>query len=759
MSRELAVVHSPFRKALLLIALFLCFRLRSIASQNENGSWPMVNLDAGATRYSPLAQITPGNVDHLKVAWIYHMKPAPAAGSAPDNTVRLSEDQPLVVGNTMYVVTPYSRVVALDPATGAEKWVFVIPGNDQASLRGAAYWPGDNSAGPTLFFGTTHGFLYSIGATTGKLNSAFGGGGAVNLRTPEVMSTGADKLYILPSPPVIYKNLVITGAGTGEGQGGSGGGLGPAGDTRAWDIHTGKLVWTFHSVPRPGEVGHDTWGGDSWKQRSGVNVWGYMTVDQERGIVYMPFGAPNYDRIGTDRPGDNLFGTAIVAVEAATGKLLWYFQVVHHDIWDYDTEAPPTLVDFHRDGNVIPAVVIVNKTGLVFVLNRVNGKPLFQVEEKPVPRSDVPGEHASPTQPFPVTPEPLAQTSVKLYHDTPEHAAWCKAYVDDNHMLLAQEPYTPPAFNRYSVNLPGTHGGVNYSGGAFDPTLGLFVVNVNNLGQPMRIVPDVAGGYTNSGPFAGTVRFWNPEKRLPCNEPPWGELVAIDVNSGKIAWRSVLGVTDDFPEGKQHTGRPGLGGPIVTAGGLTFIGATDDARFRAFDTKTGREIWTYRLPASAESIPITYTDRDGKQYVAVVSTGGGLMRAPLLSDELIAFKLWDGESGGPKVVQASANPAGSQALTAFPWLAGTPQVPQNSALFRRSAALLPQGPGRDITIRACTSCHALDVVANQHLTPQEWTNVVRSMSVRGAVATPGELNRIQSYLAKAFPPRGAGQNK
>ena len=277
-----------------------------------------------------------------------------------------------------------------------------------------------------------------------------------------------------------------------------------------------------------------------------------------------------------------------------------------------------------------------------------------------MPPSDVPGEHASPTQPFPATPEPLAQTSVQLYHDLPEHAAWCKAYVDDNHMLLAQEPYTPPAFNRYSVNLPGTHGGVNFSGGAFDPTLGLFIVNVNNLGQPMRIVRDETGGYTNSGPFAGTVRFWNPEKHLPCNEPPWGELVAVDVNSGKIAWRSILGVTDNFPEGKQHTGRPGLGGPIVTAGGLTFIGATDDARFRAFDTKTGQELWTYHLPASAESIPITYTDEHGKQYVAIVATGGGLLRAPLLSDELIAFKLDDGAGGGPSVVQASANPAASQ---------------------------------------------------------------------------------------------------
>jgi quinoprotein glucose dehydrogenase len=609
-------------------------------------------------------------------------------------------------------------------------------------------------------FGTNHGFLYSISAATGKINTGFGDKGAVDLRTPEVMSTGTDKLYILPSPPIIYKDLVITGAGPGEGRGGAGGGVGPAGDTRAWDIHTGKLVWTFHSVPRPGEAGHDTWGGDSWKQRSGVNVWGYMTLDEERGIVYMPFGAPNYDRVGVDRPGDNLFGTSIVAVEAATGKLLWYFQVVHHDIWDYDTEAPPTLVDLHRDGQTIPAVVIVNKSGLLFVLDRVTGKPLIPVVERPVPRSDVPGEHASPTQPFPITPEPLAQVRVQLYHDLPEHAGWCKAYVNDNHMLLAQEPYTPPAFNRYSVNLPGTHGGVNYAGGAFDPRLGLFVVNVNNLGQPMRIVRDETGGYTNSGPFAGTARFWNPEDHLPCNEPPWGELVAVDVNSGKIAWRSILGVTDKLPEAKQHTGRPGLGGPIVTAGGLTFIGATDDARFRAFDTKTGQEIWTFHLPASAESIPITYMDEHGKQYVAIVSTGGGLLRAPLLSDELIAFTLDDGGGGGPNVVQASADPAASQPSATPPVLAGSmhDQDPKKRAILRREAALLPSGAGRDVTIRACSTCHALDIVTNQHLTPQEWTNVVQTMSAKGAAATPVELNLIESYLANAFP-RTGGQSR
>jgi quinoprotein glucose dehydrogenase len=753
MTQAPGVMDSHLKTALLLLALLPWLRLPSVALQSAPGSWPMVNRDPGAKRYSPLARITPANVGHLKVAWIYHMKPA------SDAALRQSEDQPLVVGDTMFVVTPYSRVVALDSATGKEKWVFVIPGSDQASLRGAEYWPGDNITGPSLFFGTTHGLLYSISAETGKANIGFGKDGAVNLRTPEVMSAGTDKIYILPSPPVIYKNLVITGAGTGEGRGGLGGGLGAAGDTRAWDIHTGKLVWTFHSVPRPGEVGHDTWGGDSWKQRSGVNVWGFMTVDPDRGIVYMPFGAPNFDRVGIDRPGDNLFGTSVVAAQADSGKLLWYFQVVHHDIWDYDTETPPTLVDVHRGGKTIPAVVIVNKTGLMFVLDRVTGKPLFPIVEKPVPPSDVPGEHASPTQPFPTTPEPLAQMRVELYHDLPQHAAWCKAYGDDSHMLLAQQPYTPPAFNRYSVNLPGTQGGVNYSGGAFDPTLGLFVVNVNNLGQPMRIVrDDENGGYSNSGPLAGLNRFWNPDDHLPCNEPPWGELVAIDVNRGKIAWRSTLGVTDKFPEGKQRTGRPGLGGPIVTGGGLTFIGATDDARFRAFETKTGRELWTYRLSASAESIPITYTDEHGKQFIAIVATGGGLLRAPLLSDEVIAFKLDDGTAGGPNVVQASPNPASTQSPAAS---AETIQVqsPESNSNLSRDAALLPPGVGRDLTIRACSTCHSLNVLAAQRLSLQEWTNVVQMMSAKGAVATPEELDKIQSYLANTFPRAGSQKEK
>jgi quinoprotein glucose dehydrogenase len=718
---------------LLLLPVFYALAAHESAPPGAAANWPMPGRDPGGTRYSPLKQITSANVNQLKVAWVYHMQPAGSERLHP------SEDQPLVVGPTMYVVTPYSRVVALDAATGREQWVFQIPEDDQASVRGANYWPGGEGAGPAIIFGTRRGRLYSISAATGQLNADFGDHGMVDLKTPEVMTTGKDKSYILPSPPLIYKNLVITGSGPGEGPGGLNGGLGPAGDTRAWDARTGKLVWTFHSVPRPGEVGHETWAGDSWKDRSGVNVWGYMTVDVARGILYMPFGAPNNDRVGVDRPGNNLFDSSLVAVKADTGKLLWYFQVVHHDIWDLDLETPPTLFDVKHNGKIIPAVATVNKNSLMFILDRVTGKPIYGVEERPVPQSDVPGEQTSPTQPFPVLPEPLSQNTLSrdnLYKDTPEHKAWCEQYVDSNNMLLGEVPYTPTALNRYTVTLPGTQGGVNYYGGAFDPGLGLFVANVNNLGQPMRIIRNPDGSYSNSGPLAGTVRFWNPADHLPCTPTPWGQLVAVDVNTGKIAWRTTLGVTDSLPPGKQNTGRPGLGGAIVTAGGLTFVGATDDARFRAFETKTGKEIWTVKLPASAESTPITYADAKGQQYVAVVATGGFGIGAALAGDSLVVFSL-TGESTDTLAALAKPQNATPVANAA----ASAPSVPSH----------LPPGPGHDLTVRVCSACHSPDLAAGQHLSAQEWNSLVQNMSARGAVATDEEFDRITDYLAKSFP--------
>ncbi|UAK24777.1 outer membrane protein assembly factor BamB family protein [Sphingomonas nostoxanthinifaciens] len=608
------------------------------------GDWASNNRDFGAQRYVPLRQITPANVATLRQAWVYHMKPAASADKPAPARLFISEAIPIVVANTMYLPTPYGRIVALDASTGVEKWSAILPNNDVASIRGVSWWAGDGTRPPAIIVGTRAGRMLSYDARTGALNAWFGTDGVVELKTPEVMNGQPNAAYIQPSPPFVWRNLIFTGAGPGEGPGGSNGGKGPAGDTRAWDARTGKLVWTFHSVPRPGELGHETWGGDSWRDRSGVNVWGWMTVDDARGILYMPYGAPNNDRVGIDRPGNNLFSSSIVAVNAATGKYLWHFQVVHHDVWDMDTQSPPTLVDVKRDGRTIPALVSVNKNSLMFVLDRVTGKPVFGVEERPVPPSTIPGEQLSPTQPFPVLPEPLAQTELSranLYKGEAAHEAYCAKLVDDNAMKLGPI-FTPLELDRYTVSLPGTQGGVNYYGGAFDPKRRLFVANINNLAQPMRMVRQADGSYVNQGPLAGTRRFWDADRRLPCGPTPWGQMVAVDIDTGKIAWRTTLGVTDAFPEALRETGRPGLGGTTLTTTGLAFVGATDDERFRAFETATGKEVWTTKLDAAAASTPIVYGGAGGHEFVAVVATGGSQNITRLDGDEVIAWSLPDG---------------------------------------------------------------------------------------------------------------------
>ena len=598
--------------------------------------WPSTNYDQTANRYSPLSQITAENVSTLQQVWSFHLKPAGYAG-------RLQQDEaiPIVIGNTMYLGSPYGAVIALDATTGTEKWRFELPDNDVPSKRGVAYWPGDGDIPPSIIFGVLSGGLYSIKASDGTPNSGFGENGIITLKTPEVMQTGMDASYSMLSSPTIYKNLIITGAGTGEGSRGSTGGPGPAGDTRAWDARTGELVWTFHTVPRPGEFGYDTWGGDSAKNRSGVNVWGYMSLDEQRGILYMPLGAPNDDRVGTDRPGDNLFSSSVVAVDASTGEYIWHFQLVHHDIWDYDAQSAPLVVDLDRDGEMVPAVIIVNKSGLLFTLNRVTGEPIFDIEERPVPPSDLAGEQASPTQPFPVKPEPLTQNTVSrdnLYKGEPELQAYCEAMVDDNNMKLGG-PYMPIAVNQYSISPPGAAGGINFWGPAYDPELHLFISNTSNMFQPMRLIQRADGNWVNSGPLAGLRRFGDRERGLLCGPTPWGELVAVDMDTGNIAYRKTLGVSEALPAGMQDTGRPSSGGVILTASGLTFVGGTDDFRFRAFATATGEKLWEIRLPSSVETTPITYMGADGRQFVTVVSTGGGLTGSAVTNDEIIAFAL------------------------------------------------------------------------------------------------------------------------
>ena len=546
-----------------------------------------------------------------------------------------SEVTPLVAGGMMFISSPYHKIVALNPENGQEIWSYTTPGNGLPSQRGVEYWPGDGAHPAEVLCGTRDGKLIALVAKTGKPVAGFGINGVADMKTPAVMD-GQEGMLGMTSPPIMYKNLVITGSIVPEFPG-----KGPRGDVRAWNVMTGKLVWTFHSVPRRGEKGHETWKDDGWKNRTGVNVWGFLTVDAERGIVYMPFGAPSWDRYGGDRKGDNLFSTSLVAADANTGKELWHFQVVHHDIWDYDLQAAPILFEIEHGAERIPAVAIVTKSGMAFFLNRVTGKAIYPIEERAVPKSDVPDEAAAATQPFPVTPIAVARQNFSLDEIatvTPELEAYCRDFVAKNHMVSGPV-YTPVGYKQTLISFPGPVGGANWGGASFDPELHLLIVNTMDLGQTESIWPaperkEVA--YKFGVPNG---RFWDAQHRLPCQQPPWGRLSAIDVDTGKIAWQVPLGVTDSFPEGKQKTGRPNLGGSIATAGGLVFIGATDDSRFRAFDAKNGAELWSVKLGAPAHAVPSTYEGKDGKQYVVVTSAGGSDIDDPVSETSVVAFAL------------------------------------------------------------------------------------------------------------------------
>ena len=419
--------------------------------------WSASNYDQSANRYSPLTQITPANVSTLQRAWSIHLKPAGYSG-------RLREDEaiPIVIGNTMYVGSPYGAVIALDATSGAERWRFQLPNDDVPAKRGVAYWPGGGGRPASIVFGSNAGRSTRSRRRTERCNDWFGDNGIVNLKTAEVMLTGMNVPY---SHAVVSDHLQEPDhhrRGHRRRAGRFQRGLGPAGDTRAWDATTGKLVWTFHTVPRPGEFGYDTWGGESAKNRSGVNVWGYMSLDAQRGILYMPLGAPNNDRVGIDRPGDNLFSSSVVAVDANTGKYLWHFQLVHHDIWDYDAQSAPLVVDLQRGAETIPALLVVNKTGLLFSLNRVTGKPIFDIVERPVPKSEVPGEQASPTQPFPVKPEPLTQMTISrdnLYKGEPQHQSVLRTHGGRQQHEARRPVYAdcPGALQHVSPRTPGRH--------------------------------------------------------------------------------------------------------------------------------------------------------------------------------------------------------------------------------------------------------------------------------------------------------------
>jgi quinoprotein glucose dehydrogenase len=633
------------RSAVWILVAFAATAVAQNARRSAASDWPTYNRDAASTRYSPLAQITPENVSKLKVAWTYKLRAEPGSAAAG----AMNQVTPIVINGIVYLPAG-NRILALEADTGKEVWRYQLP-SGVASQRGVAYWPGDRNNPPRILFLTGH-KMVALNAASGKLDPGFGKEGEMTMDVP------------FAGVPMIYKNLIFVGMnvfGPGEPnphpQDEVPGGL--PGDSRAYDARTGKHLWTFHAIPRPGEPGHEDWEGAAWQNRAGNNMWSYSTtVDEQRGIVYMPMGGPAANYYGGDRKGNNLFANSVVAVDAETGKLKWYFQTVHHELWDYDLPPDPVLVDIVKDGKKIPALVQTGKSGYMFILDRTTGKPVFGVEERPVPQGNVPGEFYSKTQPFPVKPPPLARVSVTrddivtAAETNADHAKACQDLWVKNG-FQDSGPFTPWAFSaegppaHQTISFPGPTGGTNWGGAAADTKLNYVFVNSQDspgtgwirkdpdFGKEDHLQYDKAPGFFS---FAAPARDESGKSigNLPCVKPPWERLFAVNVNTGDIAWQVPLGITESLPPGKQNTGRAGaFAGPIATAGGLVFIGATSDGRFRAFDSKTGKELWTYRLDYNATAVPVSFGGKSGKQYVAVVAAGGNQGNG----QSLIAFSL------------------------------------------------------------------------------------------------------------------------
>ncbi len=675
-------------------------------------TWATYRADAASTAYSALDQINMDNVQNLEVAWTYR------TGDAREGNRSSIQCNSIVAGGRMYVSSPQLKLMALDPATGKELWRFdPFAGRTATGTnRGVVYWQrgGDKrvyfSAGP---------YLYALDAAKGTLVKSFGKNGKIDLR--EGLGRNADKLTVWASSPgIVFQDLLIQGTALTEGYDAA------PGFVRAYDLATGTIAWTFRTIPPPGEFGYETWPKDAHKEVGGANSWAGLCLDEKRGIVYVPTGSAAFDFYGGNRAGENLFANCLLALDAKTGKRIWHYQLVHHDLWDYDLPAPPTLVTLQIDGKPVDAVAQTTKMGMVFVFDRDTGEPIFPIEERPVPQSALSGEATAPTQPFPTKPRPFVRHTfgrADISDVTPGSTEFLTDFIKGATMGGI---YTPPSVAGV-VQFPGTRGGAEWGGPSFDPTTGIMYVNANEVpllvkmkkleeekgtttladkGGKLYALNGCAGchGADRAGssvyPSLQNLAKRRSEKKVskiiekgrgqmpafasitgedkaallaflfdkkgetkvttsqesstryvhngwnilqdadgyPGVKPPWGTLNAIDLNQGKILWQVPLGEYQELiDKGLPPTGTQNLGGPIVTAGGLVFIAATKDEKFRAFDKRTGRIVWEYQLPAGGYATPATYLV-GGKQYIVIAAGGGGKVGSPS-GDSYVALRL------------------------------------------------------------------------------------------------------------------------
>ena len=613
------------------------------ASEADATGWPVYGGQASSTKYAALDQINTANVSQLKLAWTHNTGDLIADPTKAEGAV--SQMTPIYANNRLYICTPYSRVAALDPATGKTIWEHdpkkPLTGNmyGQNYCRGVAYWQSEDArernktCSKRIFFATQQAVLLSLDADSGQPCPGFGSNGRVNLASFDYGGVGQ---IANTSPPAIYKNLVIVGGSVADNKEKDS----LDGIVRAFDAITGRELWEWNPIPK--EISKIT---------GAANTWAPISIDMKRGWVFLPTGSASYDSFGVNRIGSVPDANAVVVLDAWTGKRIWSYQTIRHDLWDYDVPAAPTLATIEKDGKAVEAVIQGTKTGNIFVFDRATGKPLFPIKEMPVPKSDIPGEITAKTQPMPTLPKPVTSQSIKAedgWGALGFDGAACREKLG---AFRNEGIFTPPSI-RGSILHPSFLGGVNWGGVAYDPNSGLAIANSSNLVSSVTLMPrekynekvhkrpGVSVYEMKGAPYVMLREVLLSPLGAPCNPPPWGRLTAIDMKTGQTRWQIPFGRVEFSTKFRslESWGAPNQGGPIVTKGGLIFIGASLDSRFRAYDIQSGKELWSQEVPAPATATPMTFLHSDGRQYV-VISAGGHGGFGTKLSDAIVAFAL------------------------------------------------------------------------------------------------------------------------